>query len=30
MHDEKFRDSTILLNSNFITENKTHEGKLEN
>ena len=30
MHDEKFGDSTILLNSNFLTENKIHEGKPEN
>ena len=30
MHDEKFGDSTILRNSNFLTENKIHEGKPEN
>lgn len=30
MHDEKFGDSTTLLNSNFLTENKIHEGKPEN
>ena len=24
MHDEKLRDSTILLNSNFLTENENH------
>ena len=30
MYDEKLRDSTILLNSNFLTENKDYYGKPKN